>query len=226
MHVRTQISHIPLQVISEFIGREDRLIYRSGLYDPGATEVIQAVPGVERIRGSITVESLQAPKQSHILVKVSEKFSRNIKVAADSDVAKRIFDYGSNITRVDYHYEENGVVRPFMTYDKNSDVPRITGFKVNVFVPKPTYAQMVEEFNALCEAERMASNAIAQSNTYSDAVSQRYLWILLFSTTHPFVRYTGAGQAAQGRNSLQAHHVRLRCQAAQTKRGQLCCATS
>lgn len=53
---------------------------------------------------------------------------------------------------------------------QNAEVPRITGFKVNVFVPKPSYAQMVEDFNALCEAERIAAQMVDQSNQGSAAV--------------------------------------------------------
>lgn len=54
----------------------------------------------------------------HVLIVASERFSRNGIVPPDQDIAQRTFDYGSKIIRVDYQYEDNGVVKSFFTFDK------------------------------------------------------------------------------------------------------------
>lgn len=116
-----------VKVIEEFLGREDRLIYRSGLYDPEATEIVQNIPGQDKSRlrfatlfprarvAGITTRvvtdelarvcvcvwrdrnhtpnvlldaTVNTGRAAHILVKVCEKFSRNVQVTAGESPAR------------------------------------------------------------------------------------------------------------------------------------------
>ena len=177
----------PVKVVEEYEGREDFLIYRSGLYDPfatqetvtlGTTSASSRPESVDRARSFAPPEisltkDLSETGGKPVLVKYAEKFSRNVDLPADADVAKRTFNYVDLTMRVDFQYESNGIVRPFMMYDKTKDPPRMTGFRVNVFAPKPERDKLLEEFNSLNEMERQAVSTVHELNEQARAI----IWV-------------------------------------------------
>lgn len=51
--------------------------------------------------------------------KMTEKFSRDVSIDADADVAKRVYYLAENRIRVDYHFGENRVTQSSRMFHKD-----------------------------------------------------------------------------------------------------------
>ena len=61
-------------------------------------------------------------------------------------------------------------VTPVCPDTQTKDPPRMTGFRVNVFAPKPERDKLLEEFNSLNEMERQAVSTVHELNEQARAV--------------------------------------------------------
>ncbi|KAG2393056.1 hypothetical protein C9374_009633 [Naegleria lovaniensis] len=97
-----------------------------------------------------------------IIVKMTEKFTRDESKNANEDVAKRTFYVVDKKIRLEYHYGEGKITRSVREYTKDG------GFYTEIidpFMPRPKLVETVEEFHSLLQTEIKCKEEIVKSTS-------------------------------------------------------------
>ena len=97
-----------------------------------------------------------------IIVKMTEKFTRDENKSANEDVAKRTFYVVDKKIRLEYHFGEGKITRSVREYSKDG------GFYTEIidpFMPRPKLVETVEEFHALLQTEIKCKEEIVKSTS-------------------------------------------------------------
>ncbi|GFR42728.1 hypothetical protein Agub_g3646 [Astrephomene gubernaculifera] len=168
------------KIIEHFVGRDDRLIYRSATYaeDPaaaagnaspapgpgaGVAEVPPEVdpPGEDDVsRRARKTKARGGDKRMLPIRKMTEKFARNPAVDADSDVAKRVYYLTEGRLRVDYHFGTNRITNSSRSFTKDGQSQIV---QVDPLAPRPQPAALLEEYSALLVAEKDCLQSVRDS---------------------------------------------------------------
>ena len=155
------------KIFEHFLDRDDHLVYRSVTYDDVSLDEQEDKENMLKIgegRGNGSGPDngkVEGAKQSEIptlpFLKMTEKFARNHKVAASSDVFKRTYFIAADQIRLNFHFGEDRITASTRLYTKDG-LTHIT--EVDPLKEKPTGAALLEEYQHLLLAERECSQAI------------------------------------------------------------------
>ncbi|CAG9466922.1 unnamed protein product [Pedinophyceae sp. YPF-701] len=135
-----------------FTGRDDFLEFRSVTYvRVTPQQVIHRMENEKQsASGLIKTEYMQP------IAKVTERFRRNPARDADEDVAKRRFRLTEDEITLQYHYGEGRITRGAKLFTR--DTSHVT--QVDPLVRTPTDSELLEEYQALVQAERETVQSI------------------------------------------------------------------
>jgi hypothetical protein len=153
---------VPYKVIQYFMGREDFLCRRAVKYDFGK---INFSTQMSREWGDLAKKL-----DSMNIVKMTEKFNRNMKKNANQDVYKRTFFSAENKIRLDYHYGPGKITRSIRRY---SDDGEFSTECVDPFMKVPSVVETIEEYNELVDAERDCRLSIHKSHQEINEIIKR-----------------------------------------------------
>lgn len=114
---------LPKKIMEEYRGRdEDRLIYRSGSFEPQKEAFSTAGMATNAMLAGGGAQ--QRDDFARMPIKMAEKFSRNAKLAASTDVSKRKYIKPLSAEGeiwVRFHYSDDCVTHPLRMYPKSLD---------------------------------------------------------------------------------------------------------
>ncbi|KXZ51889.1 hypothetical protein GPECTOR_11g323 [Gonium pectorale] len=168
------------KIIEHFVGRDDRLVYRSATYTEDAALGAGGVGGLAAASAGIGTEANEADlpgeddmsrrarkakarggdKRMLPIRKMTEKFGRNPVLAADSDVAKRVYYLTEGRLRVEYHFGVNRITNSSRTFTKDGQSQIV---QVDPLAPRPQPAALLEEYSALLVAEKDCLQSVRDS---------------------------------------------------------------
>lgn len=128
-----------------YVGRDDRLVYRSVTFDA------DGAPGAGGGGVGIGIGGKEGTSELTIL-KMTEKYSRNLAIDSERDVCKRVFNVKGGFIRVHHHCGQGRVTASSRVYYKESWPPAVT--LVDPFATRPADAALREDYQALVVAER------------------------------------------------------------------------
>jgi len=133
------------KTIETYVGRDDRLVYRSVTFDPSSAS--QIVAG--------------AKEAEPVIVKMAEKYARDPSIDAEADVAKRVYSVTApGFIRALYQFGDGHVTASSRVYPKETWKPLVT--LVDPFAKKPLDSALREDFQALVLAERECLQAFRE----------------------------------------------------------------
>ncbi|GLI65995.1 hypothetical protein VaNZ11_009689 [Volvox africanus] len=166
------------KIIEHFVGRDDRLVYRSATYteDAASTATGGAVgaaaagggpeaasegdPEDDAVRRTRKSKNRGGDKRMLPIRKMTEKFARNPSLDADSDVAKRVYYLTEGRMRVDYHFGTNRITNSSRSFTKDGQSQIV---QVDPLAPRPQPAALLEEYSALLVAEKDCLQSVRDS---------------------------------------------------------------
>ncbi|KAI8925801.1 hypothetical protein BC831DRAFT_459481 [Entophlyctis helioformis] len=129
------------KVMEFFTEREDRLVYRSVTYDVE-----------DGLRGGV--------------IKMAEKFSRNLELSAQQDVYKKTYFAKEERIRIIFHLEEGRIIASMREFRKPSSdqkghfVELTNSFEVNPYVTQPKRQHLYAHLLDLLRTEQACAQAI------------------------------------------------------------------
>lgn len=149
--------HFGRKTIETYVGRDDRLVYRSVTFDEASAASAALVAGAKDAEPAI--------------VKMAEKYARNDELDAALDVAKRVYDVRAGSIHVTYHLGPGHITAPSRTFFKEAWPPAVT--LTDPFAKRPADAALREEYQALVTAERECLQVRAAALRCAAAASLR-----------------------------------------------------
>lgn len=134
------------KLVEHFVGRDDHLVYRSATFDSegaaagafGDASAAARPPGADStavgdVLGGQPLESAagyglpgsQQPQQQQQharalpILKVTQKYERNVAKPADEDVSKQVFHLAMGKTIVEFHHADNRVTAGYLVFAKD-----------------------------------------------------------------------------------------------------------
>lgn len=138
-----------------FVGRDDRLVLRVATYAerPGAgAPAAAAEPSPPSAAPGGAGPGAGGKEAESAIVRVTERYSRDEGLDADSDVAKRTYDLVEGGISVRYHFGPGRIVASSRAYEKDAWPPEVT--HADAFAKRPADAALREDFAKLLTAER------------------------------------------------------------------------
>lgn len=140
------------KVIETFRNRADRLCYRSVRYNVDQFRSQDVGTQV----GSKTDKHAGTSRHVLPIIKMTEKYERNIEHNANEDVSRLTFYVNEKRIRLEYHYDEGKVVKASREY--------VNGFcYLDPFGKRLTDVESFEEFKLLCQKEKECEKSIRDS---------------------------------------------------------------
>ena len=163
---------IGVKITETFRGRVDHLTYRSVSLMPRGSE-----PAAGRGRGKTTSKMgqfvLHVEPGDLAMRKMTQKFSRNTAVDADSDVQKRTYFVQDKTIREDYHYAEGRIMASSRVYHKDApDGQHVELRFVNPFAETPKQSELDADFRRVVGLEKDCSHDIREATR----VASEILW--------------------------------------------------
>ncbi|KAL6761433.1 hypothetical protein V8C86DRAFT_3131553 [Haematococcus lacustris] len=146
------------KVIELFEGRDDRLVYRSATYQTDMPDAAEGAAEEDGKRGR-RMRNKEVKKMLPIR-KMTEKFSRDRKLPADKDVAKRVYFLVEGRIRVDFHYGDACVTHSSHVFQKDGQSQIV---QVDPLAERPQPGSLLEEYQALLVAEKDCMQSIRDS---------------------------------------------------------------
>ncbi|GIL93808.1 hypothetical protein Vretimale_187 [Volvox reticuliferus] len=138
------------KIIEHFVGRDDRLVYRSATYTEDAASTAaggalgatatgggpeaanEGDPEDDAVRRTRKSKNRGGDKRMLPIRKMTEKFARNSPLDADADVAKRVYYLTEGRMRVDYHFGTNRITNSSRSFTKDgqSQIVQVTRLRL------------------------------------------------------------------------------------------------
>ncbi|EFJ52641.1 hypothetical protein VOLCADRAFT_102618 [Volvox carteri f. nagariensis] len=175
------------KIIEHFLGRDDRLVYRSATYTEDAATAAAAAaaaggggapgappgssgaeaagaaegdPEEDAARRTRKTRNRGGDKRMLPIRKMTEKFARNPALSADVDVAKRVYYLTEGRMRVEYHFGTNRITNSSRSFTKDGQSQIV---QVDPLAPRPQPAALLEEYSALLVAEKDCLQSVRDS---------------------------------------------------------------
>eukprot|EP01112_Ceratiomyxa_fruticulosa_P015298 TRINITY_DN4476_c0_g2_i2.p1 TRINITY_DN4476_c0_g2~~TRINITY_DN4476_c0_g2_i2.p1 ORF type:complete len:915 (-),score=212.17 TRINITY_DN4476_c0_g2_i2:88-2832(-) len=158
------------KIAETYADRDDLMVYRSATFaDPSYvfsnSPPSSAVSTARTIQttSSKSIESAVNPANNNTVLKLndsekalpirkmSQKFARNVSIAADDDVQKLTFHIDQKKIVIRYHLGEGRITSSTRVYTKDG---KAKGFQVDPFHGKPTPRQLYEDYQRFLSLER------------------------------------------------------------------------
>ncbi|GLC33992.1 Dynein regulatory complex subunit 7 [Pleodorina starrii] len=159
-----------LKIMEHFVGRDDRLVYRSATYTEeaaasaggaGAEAASETDPEEDALRRTRKSRGARGGDKRMLPIrKMTEKFGRNAGLDADADVAKRVYYLTEGRMRVDYHFGANRITNSSRSFTKDGQSQIV---QVDPLAPRPQPAALLEEYSALLVAEKDCLQSVRDS---------------------------------------------------------------
>ncbi|ORX55289.1 hypothetical protein BCR36DRAFT_321219 [Piromyces finnis] len=139
---------LPNKIIEYFQERDDRLNYRSVTFD-----------------SSLDSDLLE----QRVIVKMAEKYDRNIDVPAHQDAAKKTYFVKKEKIKVVFHREKDRIIQSWREFKKPVSEQKeninelITEFQINPFLKQPKKQYLYDELCKLISSEQLCLQAIKSS---------------------------------------------------------------
>eukprot|EP00741_Cyanophora_paradoxa_P015016 tig00020830_g14487.t1 len=132
------------KTVEVFTERDDRLVYRSVTYE-----------GSDKWRGDTADLTIK---------KMTEKYSRNRAIDAESDIAKRTYYMTQGRIRVEYHTAPGRITASSREYSKDG---RTDINSVDPFAREPKKPILLEDYQRVLHAEKECQQAVRESERES-----------------------------------------------------------
>mmetsp|Transcript_27648 Transcript_27648/g.69682 ORF Transcript_27648/g.69682 Transcript_27648/m.69682 type:complete len:469 (+) Transcript_27648:102-1508(+) len=153
-----RVEDIQQKTMEYFVGRDDRLEYRSVTYLPMEQ---QAEEAEETRRPGRRKKKNEEPLQK--IRKMTLKYGRNPEADPETDIFKKTFYVAEERIRIIYHYHPSRITRSQRIYtnDNAHALRHIT--QVDPLARRPKESQLLEEYQRLVAEERECTQGIRDS---------------------------------------------------------------